>query len=354
MHNTQVDSHAGAALQLLSAPPANCNALPRIAELTHGVAVTNPILDTPSSNALLNTAPAPGGTTSHIKRQGRDDEPCTALMENHASKNKSRRVLATSRSNSRKEHCKHSPASASEQEPLPLARRPQDMDGPPCFSSYTAQFYIIQQPDRARACGNADRDRRCLDPPPVLKLEVRSLATGEVDIQYMKRYSWIVQCFLYSASSDIRHDKQLPLQTGGRLLIRGNMVSNAQYADLGIEGHKGEGCYFCFPDLSFSVAGFYRLKFQWAWIDHNISSHGHQVRSMGLMGYQISDVFQVYSAKDFPSMLPMTPISLSLKRHGLWIRGGMQRSKRPEHPRQTGTHIKQLSEQEEHSDADEP
>ncbi|KAK9238875.1 velvet factor-domain-containing protein [Lipomyces kononenkoae] len=348
MHTGQAESYAGDALQLLSAPLAHGNA----AEQTQSIAAANPILNAPSSNARLrplhnDAMPAPEDSvypTWPVKRQVPDDEPATELMESHTPY-KSQRILTTSRSDPTKER---------EHEPKPRARRPQDMDGPPCFSSYTAQFYIVQQPDRARACGNADRDRRCLDPPPVLKLEVRSLATGEVDIQYMKRYSWIVQCFLYSPSTDNGQDEQLSLQTGGRLLIRGNMVSNAQYADLGIEGHKGESCYFCFPDLSFSVAGYYRLKFQWAWIDHNISSHSHQVRSMGMMGFQISDVFRVYSAKDFPSMLPMTQISLALKRHGLWMRGGMQRSKRPEHPRQTGGKIKQLLEQEEHSDADAP
>ncbi|KAK9452361.1 velvet factor-domain-containing protein [Limtongia smithiae] len=207
--------------------------------------------------------------------------------------------------------------------------RPADIDGPPNFRSYTARFSIVQQPDRARSCGNADRDRRCLDPPPVLKLEVRSLATGQLDLAYMKRYSWIVQCFLYSAdTANNGQGEQLPFHTGGRMLVRGNMVGNAQYIDLEIDGHRGEGCYFCFPDLSFSTAGLYRLKFQWAWIDQSNPFNGIQVRSMGMMGYQISSVFRVYSAKDFPSMLPMTQLSQSLKRHGLWIRGGIQRNRK--------------------------
>ncbi|KAK9467443.1 velvet factor-domain-containing protein [Lipomyces arxii] len=217
-------------------------------------------------------------------------------------------------------------ASKLRNEPLPLLRRPSDMDAPPDFEKYTASLQVIQQPDRARSCGSADRDRRCLDPPPVLKLDIRDLATGEPALDYMKRLLWIVQCFLYTAT-ETGQGEQIPVQSAGRILVRGNMVSNAQYVDLDIPDHNGESCYFCFPDLSFSTAGYYRLKFQWAWIDHSGITN-HQVRSMGIMGYQISDVFRVYSARDFPSMLPMTPIALALKRHGLWIRGGIQRNRR--------------------------
>ncbi|KAK9456334.1 velvet factor-domain-containing protein [Dipodascopsis uninucleata] len=213
---------------------------------------------------------------------------------------------------------------------MPGNRIQNPPDGPPDFGHYTADLSIIQQPDRARSCGNADRDRRCLDPPPVLKLEIRNKATGELDLVYTKRFSWIVQCFIYSADPvDINGNGNVPAtNTRGRTLIRGNLVGNAQYVDLDIDGLRGENCYFCFPDLSFSTAGLYRLKFQWAWIDPQMSlSH---VRSMGTMGYQLSDVFRVYSAKEFPSMLPMTSISLALKQHGLWIRGGLQRASR--HP----------------------
>ncbi|KAK9334170.1 velvet factor-domain-containing protein [Lipomyces starkeyi] len=344
MPASPADSHARVNLQVLSAPSADVGASPNITEQTNHA--TSLSVDCRPTNALLRPLPEDMPTSDNSVSLTVHPEARTQLVEKHTHQ--------TSRSISRKEHGRHSSA-PSQQEPQPLARRPQDMDGPPSFTSYTAQFYIIQQPDRARSCGNADRDRRCLDPPPVLKLEVRSLATGAVDIPYMKRYSWIVQCFLYSADSNNGQGEQLSLHSGGRLLIRGNMVGNAQYADLGIDGHKGESCYFCFPDLSFSTAGYYRLKFQWAWIDQNIPSHNHQVRSMGMMGYQISDVFRVYSAKDFPSMLPMTPISLALKRHGLWIRGGIQRTRRSDHPRQVpASRSKQVPEQEEHDEADAP
>ncbi|KAK7206176.1 velvet factor-domain-containing protein [Myxozyma melibiosi] len=203
--------------------------------------------------------------------------------------------------------------------------RPLDADGPPGFRERIAVLEIVQQPQRARSCGNADRDRRTLDPPPVLKLDVRLPHQPRTDTHYMKQFTWIVQCLLYSAESPCA---LLPPAAHGRALVRGNLVANAHFVDLALDGHRGEACYFCFPDLSFSTAGLYRLKFQCAWIDQHARSNSHLVRSLGTMGHQISDVFRVYSAKDFPSMLPMTPISLSLKRQGLWIRGGIQRNRR--------------------------
>ncbi|KAK9459015.1 velvet factor-domain-containing protein, partial [Lipomyces oligophaga] len=235
-----------------------------------------------------------------------------------------------------------------------------DTDGPPDFQNYSAVFEIIQQPDRARSCGNVDRDRRCLDPPPVLKLEVRSRRTGEVDVEYMKRYSWIVQCFIYSANRQNAAGQpgigvRISLyNSAGRTLVRGNMVTNAQHLDLDIEGHRGPACYFCFPDLSFSTAGFYCLKFQWAWIDHSNPMNGLQVRSMGIMGYQISNTFRVYSAKDFPSMLPMTPLSHALKRNGLWIRGGIQRNRKSRRLQQQQLQQQQQQQQERERDSTDP
>ncbi|KAK9246384.1 velvet factor-domain-containing protein [Lipomyces tetrasporus] len=358
MPASPADSHARLALQRLSAPSVDAGASASVTEQTPGTTAASASGARENPGPSMSPMPTPDhciSPTAHIHQQKRlNQEPQTQPVEECPS-NQSRHKQTPSRSSSRKEDGRQSSvASSSRQEPLlPLALRPQDMDGPPNFTSYTAQFSIIQQPDRARSCGNADRDRRCLDPPPVLKLEVRSLASGEVDIPYMKRYSWIVQCFLYSADLSNGQGEQLPVHSGGRLLIRGNMVGNAQYADLDVDGHRGESCYFCFPDLSFSTAGYYRLKFQWAWIDQNNPFHSHQVRSMGMMGFQISDVFRVYSAKDFPSMLPMTPISLALKRHGLWIRGGIQRTRRPDHAQQVpASKIKEVPELDDHNNAD--
>ncbi|KAK9481067.1 velvet factor-domain-containing protein [Lipomyces japonicus] len=208
-------------------------------------------------------------------------------------------------------------------------------DGPLDFSKFLVKFSIVQQPNRARSCGNADRDRRCLDPPPVLKLEIRSRADDKMAITYMKRYLWVAQCRLYVAGNRGRPASCPAGTAGGRQLVRGNMVSSAQFIDLGIDGHHGQACYFCFPDLSFSTAGYYQLKFHWVWIDPaNPSNYAgrsdipQQNQEIESIACQTSNVFRVYSAKEFPSMLPMTSISLALKQQGLWIRGGIQRNRR--------------------------
>ncbi|KAK9378480.1 velvet factor-domain-containing protein [Kockiozyma suomiensis] len=210
-------------------------------------------------------------------------------------------------------------------EPMPSALRPRDADGPPGFESRIAVLDIVQQPLRARSCGNTDRDRRTLDPPPVLRLDIRKPQCPTADTEYMKRFTFIVQCLLCAADST---GPLLPPGARGRALVRGNLVASAHYGDLKLDGCHGEACYFCFPDLSFSTAGYYKLRFQCLWIDQYARPGAHFVRSLGTMGHQLSDVFRVYSAKDFPSMLPMTAISLALKRQGLWIRGGIQRNRR--------------------------
>lgn len=73
------------------------------------------------------------------------------------------------------------------------------------------------------------------------------------------------------------------------------------------------GCFFIFPDLSCRQVGRYRLRFQIMRIVPELLVVGgstNVVRSVD------SDIFEVFSAKDFPGMRASTALTKDLKRQG--------------------------------------
>ena len=84
----------------------------------------------------------------------------------------------------------------------------------------------------------------------------------------------------------------------------------------GYDEHNEEGFFFAFPDLSCRSQGKYRLRFSFMRIDPVSSSDGAISQ---VLAHVMSDVFTVYSAKDFPGMKPSTPLTLTLKQQGVAI-----------------------------------
>ena len=73
------------------------------------------------------------------------------------------------------------------------------------------------------------------------------------------------------------------------------------------------GCFFIFHDLSCRQNGLYRLRFTLMVVGADLMSIGGRTPTMGVVD---SDVFEVYSAKDFPGMRSSTPLTRDLKRQG--------------------------------------
>lgn len=84
----------------------------------------------------------------------------------------------------------------------------------------------------------------------------------------------------------------------------------------GRDEYGNDGCFFCFPDLSVRTSGTFRLKFVLVMVDPvaNFIGARHPVRAQVM-----SDVFTVYSAKDFPGMTASTPLTRKLKEQGCLI-----------------------------------
>lgn len=165
-----------------------------------------------------------------------------------------------------------------------------------------------QQPVAARACGFGERDRRVIDPPPIVQLIVDNADPTEM------RYPFnVVHCTLWSV--DGKSDETALTGADKRLTRRlmGTLVSSPF---VGQDEDGKEGCFFCFPDLSCRTHGRYRLRFVLMRLKpSDLQPEGYTP----IITEALSDVFTVYTAKEFPGMRPSTALTKALKRQGCAI-----------------------------------
>ena len=187
---------------------------------------------------------------------------------------------------------------------------------------------IEQQPEAARACGYGERDRRVVDPPPILRLKLSNYdPTSASDRDLLRSPFNLVQCLLIgvptrnappSAGQDVSriNDPNDPSKDLRRLM--GSMhispfIGVDPRADESLSKEARIGTYYIFSDLSCRVGGLYRLKFVLTPVDVNAASPGGRAETVTTI---TSNVFEVFSAKDFPGMQPSSWLTRQLKRQG--------------------------------------
>ncbi|KAF2862349.1 hypothetical protein K470DRAFT_201940, partial [Piedraia hortae CBS 480.64] len=168
---------------------------------------------------------------------------------------------------------------------------------------------VRQQPCVARACGFGERDRRVIDPPPILELKITSLdGMPEQDPHAILA----LHCTL--VSRDGREDEtEAPMQTHlpSTRQLMGTLVASPYQ---GKDEHGRAGTFFVFPDLSCRSTGVYRLRFKLLRIDPSHMMPG--VSSPSVAGIT-TDPFHVFTAKDFPGMRASSALLKALRRQGL-------------------------------------
>jgi hypothetical protein len=170
---------------------------------------------------------------------------------------------------------------------------------------------IRQQPAAARACGFGERDRRVIDPPPILELKITDKVTGgpEQDLTGMLA----LHCTLLNPANQ-EDETQAPvnnadMQSTRRLM--GTLVASPYQA----KDERGvAGTFFVFPDLSCRAPGRYRLHMKLLRIDPFNMQQG---AIHGTVASVITDVFSVFTAKDFPGMRASSALLKALRRQGL-------------------------------------
>ncbi|KAI9691445.1 MAG: hypothetical protein M1822_007516 [Bathelium mastoideum] len=164
-------------------------------------------------------------------------------------------------------------------------------------------------PIAARACGYGERDRRVIDPPPILELRVTDSLSGRLDWEEMKYNLNVLHCTLWNEAGDAE-TPVVPDQRRPTRQLMGQVVSSPAIAK---DENGIDSCFFCFPDLSCRQPGRYRLRFVLMRIDPlNLPVGG----TNPLLANSMSDIFTVYAAKDFPGMKPSSALTKALKAQG--------------------------------------
>ncbi|KAI1118196.1 hypothetical protein F5Y14DRAFT_255725 [Nemania sp. NC0429] len=154
------------------------------------------------------------------------------------------------------------------------------------LDKYTLSF--MQQPSHAKAANGKDKDRRPVDPPPILKLEVAT--DQDPDGVYKQSPYLIVVAYLeYGPGQDHGTDTMPPAN-----LMSGTMVSSLhRLKDPGDQ----EGAFFVFGDLTVRREGTYCLRFDLLQMEFGVSSDPDSLVTVTSV---TSNPFRVYSQKNFP------------------------------------------------------
>ncbi|KAJ0109292.1 hypothetical protein J7T55_009624 [Diaporthe amygdali] len=191
---------------------------------------------------------------------------------------------------------------------------------------------LRQQPANARSCGLGDRDRRVVDPPPILQLKIDApwLSRQEIS-RKLRQPSYVVHCSIWSPDGE-EDMSGMPDDYTRQKRLMGNLVASPF---VGFDERGEEGCFFCFPDISCRTPGRYRLKFVLVVLEWPLRPNAKSMIRAELL----SDVFQTFSAKEFPGMLESSALAKALKHQGCNIptkKGNDKTSKRDESDENSG------------------
>ncbi|RCH82174.1 hypothetical protein CU098_003025 [Rhizopus stolonifer] len=160
---------------------------------------------------------------------------------------------------------------------------------------------VRQQPVQARSSTNNERDRRPVDPPPIVQIELNS-SNGQ-ELQH-----FLQNPFLFMSVSLV-DPSTLEQVTSSSINTVSGQTTSSMYKLKDINNQ--DGGFFVFGDLSVKLEGKFRLKFSM-----------FEINDLGATNLKTvySDPFQVYPSKSFPGMLESTFLSRSFSDQGARIR----------------------------------
>ncbi|GAB7339773.1 hypothetical protein MBLNU457_6329t1 [Dothideomycetes sp. NU457] len=189
--------------------------------------------------------------------------------------------------------------------------RPSQPEPEPEPPEFEYSLRMRQQPIAARACGFGERDRRVVDPPPIVELIARDPVTGK---QEYESDSYVtLHCVLVDPDTG-EDQSQIPpsrpdMASAQRLM--GNSLASPCVA----KDEKGvKGSFFVFPDLSCRSPGKYKLLFRLLKVNPRDMTNPAKNRIRATLH---SDAFDVFTAKEFPGMRASSALLRSLRNQGL-------------------------------------
>ncbi|PSK51615.1 hypothetical protein B9Z65_2882 [Elsinoe australis] len=191
----------------------------------------------------------------------------------------------------------------------------------------TYKLHVIQQPERARACGSGAKssaDRRPVDPPPIVELRIFEGENADKDITFQMNANY----FLFATLEQARVIAQGRVQQDPNRLtvLTGTPVAGLVYLD-----RPTAAGYFLFPDLSVRHEGKYRLSFNLyeelkeEKDEDKIADDDKEAPGVGPahVTHRLevkSQPFVVFSAKKFPGLATSTDLSRLVAEQGCRVR----------------------------------
>ncbi|KAJ3943354.1 uncharacterized protein N0V96_006277 [Colletotrichum fioriniae] len=114
------------------------------------------------------------------------------------------------------------------------------------------RLVIAQAPQHAKVATGKEKDRKPIDPPPILKIDLRNHNQNYANF-ILSSPSLFVQVYLKPGDKKTKMDPE----TCAKGLVGSTVSSLQKYKS--IDG-QDEG-YFVFPDLSVKMEGFFKLRF---------------------------------------------------------------------------------------------
>lgn len=168
-----------------------------------------------------------------------------------------------------------------------------------------------------------ERDRRVVDPPPVVQLSLVGFdPSSPADVDALRTPFNAVHCTLVDSSgAEVSSvpDPHDPTRNSRRIMgnnVASPFVGTDPAAPASNVKDANIGCFFIFPDLSCRQTGLYRLRFT---LVNLTAGLGQQGSTSAVAGMVESNVFEVFSAKDFPGMRASTNLIKELKRQGATV-----------------------------------
>ncbi|KAK8048397.1 vea protein [Apiospora phragmitis] len=172
---------------------------------------------------------------------------------------------------------------------------------------------VRQQPMAARSCGFGERDRRVVDPPPIVQLSIDDPDASPDEIKAQLKHPFaVVHATIWNETGE-QDCSAMPEDYRQQRRLMGTVVASPF---VGNDDKGEEGCFFCFADLSVRTPGSFRLRFSIMFLDPTNTAIGHRTP---ICAITMSDVFTVYNAKDFPGMQASTALTKRLKDQGCLI-----------------------------------
>ncbi|KAI2812467.1 hypothetical protein CBS115989_10417 [Aspergillus niger] len=160
---------------------------------------------------------------------------------------------------------------------------------------------VRQQPNRARVAGGKEKERKPVDPPPIVQIRVREEGTYLAQ-HYLQSPYYFMCCSLYDASEDN------PVPVAPSTALTGTLVSSLHRLK---DVDNTDGGFFVWGDLSVKIEGDFRLKFTLFEMRKDVVTHLKSI---------ITDRFTVYPPKSFPGMAESTFLSRSFADQGVKLR----------------------------------